>query len=602
MDRQSSLIGRTFGTCTLHHLLGEGGMGAVFLAEQARPSRTVAVKILLPAIMANTQVSHEFLLRFRREADVIARLEHINIIPIFEYGEEAGLAYLVMPYVSGGSLRDLLARKGRLSLQEAGIVLQQAALALDYAHAHQVVHRDLKPANLLLHADGRLMLADFGIARMIQSGDQHPPTLTGHGVLIGTPEYMSPEMFQGEPADHRSDIYALGIMLYQMLSGDVPFPGNTFYAVAQKHMHDAPSLLHQRDPGIPSTIDEVISTALAKKREERFASAGALDQAFRMASSSSQDNAPTALSSRSVPTILSSATPTRITPVAATQPVREPPTPVNHFPVTPFAQYPQEQTPYPPQSSRQGPQPWLIFLSMLMVLLLIVGGVLVGLLLNKGGPAPTPQSLTPATSDIPTQPITTPSHSTSGLQLGALLYAASQPGTCDSGNGQWINFNQIAITCLPNGTELKNTQNIAYLAGTFLTTISGQNFSSNYIIQVQLVSRTSADYGIYFRNQPGNAQGVYAFLLHANGTWSSYVYDNSTGAATELTNGLLGNVSGVLTIDVSVVNAHFTFYINGQYVGQANDSTYSTGTPGIAVDQGGDVIASNFALYQPASH
>src|SRR5207245_3580807 len=153
----------------------------------------------------------EFLIRFQREADVIAQLEHVNIMPIYEYGEQDNLAYLVMPYLTGGSLSDILARKGALSLTETVVYIEQAAAALDYAHAHHVIHRDLKPGNFLLHTDGRLVLADFGIARMIQDSDStFRAALTGTGMLLGTPEYMAPEMLNGEPVDHRVDIYEIG--------------------------------------------------------------------------------------------------------------------------------------------------------------------------------------------------------------------------------------------------------------------------------------------------------------------------------------------------------------------------------------------------------
>src|SRR5258706_8621668 len=187
MSYQSDFIGKTLGTCTLVKLLGQGGMGVVYLAQQSRPVRYVAVKVLLPSVSPESRAYNEFLVRFRREADVIAKLEHVNIMPIYEYGEQDGLAYLVMPYLSGGSLRDVLAQRGALSLRETMTYLDQAASALDYAHAHGIIHRDLKPANFLLHADGRLVLADFGIARMMQDGNPDASTLTGTGMLVGTP-------------------------------------------------------------------------------------------------------------------------------------------------------------------------------------------------------------------------------------------------------------------------------------------------------------------------------------------------------------------------------------------------------------------------------
>src|SRR5260370_41544432 len=157
--------------------------------------------------MMDNSLYEEFLIRFQREASLIAGLEHLNITPIYDYGKHEGIAYLVMPYLAGGTLRDVLARRGALPLQEALTYIEQAAAALDYAHAHGIIHRDLKPSNFLLHADGRLVLADFGIARMMQTGADSAPgtTLTGTGMFVGTPEYMAPEMASGESIYHPSD-------------------------------------------------------------------------------------------------------------------------------------------------------------------------------------------------------------------------------------------------------------------------------------------------------------------------------------------------------------------------------------------------------------
>ena len=240
MKEQSpfTLIGQTLGNCVLERLLGQGGMGAVYLAQQVRPRRTVAVKVLLPELLPKTtggSSSAEFVARFRREADAIAALDHVNIIPLYEYGEQEHMAYLVMPYVTGGTLRALLAKRGTLPLREALPILEQTAAALDYAHAHGIVHRDLKPGNILFHADGRLLLTDFRIAKMMNqtpSPEQTSlQTLTTAGTIMGTPEYLSPEQAAARPVDRRSDVYSLGIVVFHMLSGRVPLHGPTPVAI-----------------------------------------------------------------------------------------------------------------------------------------------------------------------------------------------------------------------------------------------------------------------------------------------------------------------------------------------------------------------------------
>ncbi len=154
VTERNQLLGQTLGTCTLQSLLGRGGMGAVYLAQQSRPRRVVAMKVLMPGLLAETGVRAEFLARFRREADAIAALDHINIMPIYAYGEQEELAFLVMPYVTGGTLREALEKRGRLPLNEVVPIIEQAAAALDYAHARGIIHRDLKPGNILFHADG----------------------------------------------------------------------------------------------------------------------------------------------------------------------------------------------------------------------------------------------------------------------------------------------------------------------------------------------------------------------------------------------------------------------------------------------------------------
>lgn len=629
-SNNNNLVGKILGTCTLEKLIGQGGMGSVYLARQARPSRYVAVKVLLPNLIMDSQVYQEFLARFRREADVIAKLEHINIMPIYEYGEQDGIAYLVMPYLPGGSLRDGLERSGALPLRETVTYISQAAAALDYAHAHKVIHRDLKPGNFLLHTDGRLVLADFGIARMLQDSDNtFGSKLTSTGMFIGTPEYMAPEMVTGEPIDHRADIYALGIVLFQMLSGRVPFSGNTPYAVATKHVQEPPPSLYSMNPTLPPMIDGIIQTALAKRPENRYPSAGALAQALRNAVATTNYHSETEM--RNAPTVISASQsnspietlPRYQTPPPVQQPANTPPgsatapawlrnepargelTP----PVTPSSPY---AIPSPVPGNRQ--QPWLIFIGVLLILALIVGGVLIGLQINKGTNG-TPTAANTATSSHPTavtqitstaQPTVAPTATTqtSVIPKGGQLYSAVSPGHfCDSGGGHWADYNSPIITCQGARTEISNSNSQSpNLVGTLLTSMPNQTFPSDYVIEAQLqqANASHADFGIYFRNQPGNQQGVYTFFIHPDGSWRAYVYDNTTGAQTEIAHGNFGNAYASVKVDVVAIGSNFSFYANGQKVGSVTDGTYPAGTVGIALDAGASIFASNFALYKVA--
>ncbi len=278
-----NLVGTTLGSYTLERLLGQGGMGQVYLARQAYPKRYVAVKVLYTPEHLSAQARASFYMRFRREADIIARLEHEHIIPLFEYDERDELAYLVMPYVSGGSLYDLLQRQNRLTMYQSLEYLSQAASALDYAHQQGVIHRDLKPSNFLLYPDGRLLLADFGIAYVPGGDSSNPVTPPLMGGLIGSVHYMAPELARGTSFDRRADIYSLGIVLFRMLSGDVPFKGENSVSVLWKQENASLPSLYRIDPSIPLAVDAVLHKATAKWPEERYDTAGEFVRALSVA-------------------------------------------------------------------------------------------------------------------------------------------------------------------------------------------------------------------------------------------------------------------------------------------------------------------------------
>jgi serine/threonine-protein kinase len=270
-------------------------MSAVYLAQQERPRRLVAVKVLRPQLLADARQWPLFLARFRREADATAALDHANIVPIYEFGEQDDLAYLVMPYLPDGSLADLLARQGPLPIPQALGYVDQIASALDYAHQHGIIHRDVKPSNLLLHPDGRLLLADFGIARPLDQRDlpdialasdasdgaSDDAGLTVGGVTLGTPDYMAPEQIRGERVGPAADIYALGIVSYATLTGRSPFGGGPTAQILGRQLNDPPPPLRYARPDAPARLEEVIFWALAKDASDRPPSAGAFAQAMR---------------------------------------------------------------------------------------------------------------------------------------------------------------------------------------------------------------------------------------------------------------------------------------------------------------------------------
>lgn len=259
-----NLSGTKLGQYELRERLGRGGMAEVYKAYQVGMDRFVAVKIMLGHLADDEQ----FVERFRREAQAVGRLRHPHIVNVFDFGIENDVYYMVMEYIHGGTLKQAIATRGRLVLPDALRVTRQMADALAYAHQSGMIHRDLKPANIMFTDDTlqNAVLTDFGIARILtESG------LTASGMMVGTPAYMSPEAGHGLPADERADIYALGIILYEMLTGQVPYSADTPMAVVMKHiMAPIPSLEHLQ---LPPSVEIIIIRAMAKKPEERYQSA-----------------------------------------------------------------------------------------------------------------------------------------------------------------------------------------------------------------------------------------------------------------------------------------------------------------------------------------
>lgn len=258
----ASLVGQKLGKYEITALVGQGGMATVYKGYQRDVDRFVAVKVLPPS----PGQGREFVERFKQEARTIARLQHPHILPLYDYGDDDDILYLVTAFVDGGSLNDRI-RRGALPLPEAQRLFEQIAGALDYAHRQNVIHRDIKPDNILLDREGHALLGDFGIAKLMQG--VNTVNLTGNG-LVGTPAYMSPEQAQGLPVDHRTDIYSLGVVLYEMLAGKQPYEAETPMQVVLKHM-TAPIPTLQGN--FPPELDNVMQRALAKDPTQRYFSA-----------------------------------------------------------------------------------------------------------------------------------------------------------------------------------------------------------------------------------------------------------------------------------------------------------------------------------------
>ena len=270
------LTGQVLGPYRLEALIGRGGMATVYRAHQTSMQRDVAIKVMAPHLAGNP----EFVARFEREARVIARLQHPHILPVFDFGRTDAYIYLVMRLVEGGVLSDKLRQP--LSLQQVGRFLDQIASALEYAHKQGVVHRDLKPTNVLLDEEDNVYLTDFGIAKMV-AGATTGVSLTATGNVMGTPAYMAPEQWRSEPVDARTDIYALGVMLYEMLLGALPFQSDTPFGLMYQHFDQSPPPPRVLNPDLPPTVEQIVLRALAKPPDARYASAQRMAADFQRA-------------------------------------------------------------------------------------------------------------------------------------------------------------------------------------------------------------------------------------------------------------------------------------------------------------------------------
>ena len=257
---------KKLGKYEIRRELGRGSMGIVYEGFDPYIERTVAIKTIQKSVIAESEMAEVFS-RFRREAQAAGRLTHPNIVAIYEYGEENDVAFIAMELLAGVELKEYFDKKRRFDANDRASIMFQLLDALEYSHGRGVVHRDIKPSNILITPDGRIKIADFGIAR-IESSD-----LTTIGTVMGTPAYMSPEQFKGLEADRRSDIYSAGVILYQLLTGEKPFTGSSMNAIMYQVINQAPMSPSGLNPEVTRSMDDVVKKALAKRPEDRFQTA-----------------------------------------------------------------------------------------------------------------------------------------------------------------------------------------------------------------------------------------------------------------------------------------------------------------------------------------
>lgn len=409
------LTGRNLGPYEVRDKLGQGGMAVVYKGFQPSMEREVAIKVLPPALALDSS----FGARFKQEAKVIASLEHARILPVYDYGEEDHITYLIMRVMEGGTLRARLQNDGPLTFEEAERVVRQAAEGLQYAHSKGVIHRDVTSNNIMFDLAGDACITDFGMAKILESAMQ----LTGQ-TMAGTPAYMSPEQGLGDPITPRTDVYALGIVLFEMLVGDVPFDGDSAMIVVVKHINDPMPDPRHFQPDMPDAVADVILKATEKEPEKRFADCMELADALTAAVMGKPVKKRSAVASERKPKRGPEPDATHDLVVPTADPER--PVSAPQFPAADAVT--QAQTPAPDDDLPR----WIIPVAVITAILIVGAGIIAAIILtgmNAAGDEPVAQQPPPTNPPPPTQPVQTQLSPTHQPPSPTLAEAVTEQGT-----------------------------------------------------------------------------------------------------------------------------------------------------------------------------
>lgn len=643
------LVGQTLGNYRIEAQLGAGGMGEVYRAVHVRLDRPAAIKVL----HANQAADPTFQARFLREARAAAALSHPNIVEVFDFGEQDGASYLVMELVPDGSLRTLLRQRSMGQGWSLGLgvdLMRQAAEGLAYAHAHGMVHRDIKPDNLLLHRlesldllergpSGeryQLKISDFGLARLVEDGGE----LTVTGMVMGTPTYMSPEQCQGGALDGRSDLYSLGVVLYEVATGSPPFRVKTLSEAVFKHISAPPVPPREIRPDLPIALEEVILRCLEKRPEDRFATGielaealdGALGETELRTIITTRDTGapatptPAALATPTAPTVADSVpaqrppAPPAPTIVAAPQaddtgddgatirasvavattssrPARvRPARPAAEAGAAPLDRRPPIRGAFMNVKALNGPSASGFASALLAqpkalgiggaVALFLIALLIVGLSLGSHTSAnPT------GTGGKPTATVNaTPTASPTPVETVKFQDSLNPPSS------KW----QISSHSFPShgGYEVAG----AWTTYAFLEGLGNQTIS---VRMSQLSGPSDQFYGILFRATNDSLPTGYFFGITENQQWTFAQMsqgDSSSIVAPTTDVHIKAGLNASNTITVRAIGSHFIFYINGTEVGRADKSAFSSGRIGLITTAGGlDVVYNDFKITIPAS-
>ncbi len=562
----ADLIGTTLDQYQIVEQIGVGGMATVYKAYQPSINRYVAIKVL-PAQLARDP---NFVKRFEHEARAIAGLEHPHILPVYDFGARGDLYYMVMRYVPTGTLSNLMDK----SLPPARIVqaIGNVARALDYAHQQNIVHRDIKPSNILIDKNGEVLLTDFGIAKIMLEGSEGTQ-LTGTGSILGTPAYMAPEQAKGAAIDRRTDIYSLGVVLYELVTGQPPYQADTALAVVLKHINEPLPMPRSVNPQVPEPLERVVVKAMAKDPNQRYQTAAEMERALHdalreieMAGTTASINRP---ATQRIPGVSSSTGPAA-----------------------------------PARRSSKGP---LIIGGVLVaaLLCLLTGGTGLFLLLPGSGtpttrataearttlqvsqPSPTPPAATPEPVTNPTVEIE-PVYNTP-LEEGVLFrdtFDSDRYCWADEGNHLYGSFkSEIVDGHFRSGMNAKQG---AVLWG-FLPGADFADFVASVEAQPVADGDLPLGYGLIFR---GNPKGdYYLFQIRGDNAFAVYLIKHDQDEWQQLISPKISaavQAAGPNLLAVQAIRSDFTFFINGQEVGTVSDETLPVGYVGLLteIDEG----------------
>lgn len=551
--------------------IGRGGMAAVYLAHDPNFRRNVAIKL----VSSNLEHNEDFRERFEREARLIARIEHPAIVPVYDFGDHNGQLYLVMRYMQGGTLADRI-KKEIFTLQDATQLISQIAPALDAVHSQGIVHRDLKPGNILFDNFGNPAISDFGIAHFSTATSD----LTG-SAIIGTPSYMSPEQVRADAElDGRSDVYALGVILFEMLTGHGPFRANTPMSVALKHLTDAPPSIRAFRLDLPIELESILNKALAKNRDERFANASEFARALNMIPDSLQGTSKPILvshhSGNDIATEVDAGD--SFTADAAGTGAR---VESDRLSASPNSALSKSSTKSPASTSSRG-KLQIASAAGLIVFLIIACGAII--LLGAWAGFFRGQNATPTNTTTISKP--------------AVLFADdfSDP------NSGWptIENDQAKYSYQPDGYHiLVHQANSAPWAKT-----NRQDDNASIYVDAAPVTNSSGFYGIICRIQENG--NFYYFIVQNNGV---FAIGKIKGAVLQplvewTANNAIrqGNQTNRLRADCD--GSALRFYVNDVFVGEASDSDFTSGYSGLIVNaldtQSFDVVFNNFQITEPS--